>query len=82
MLRHVWKLHTIKIFSFQAIFTLTFLQKLMDEVKIPTMADLCCDVTVHLHSNYPNNLSYKPFKGTLPCCGGSYSNSVGQLQLV
>ena len=80
--RHVWKLHTIKVFSFQAIFTLTFLQKLIEKLKISSISDMCWDVTVHLHSNFPNNLSYKLFKGTLQCCGGNYGSTVGQLHLV
>lgn len=82
MLRHVWKWHTIKIFSFQAIFTLSFLQKLVKKSKISSISDMCCDVTVHLHRNYPNHLSHKPFKGTLQCCGGNDGNTVGQLHFV
>ncbi|XDV42693.1 hypothetical protein PO909_011311 [Leuciscus waleckii] len=50
--------------------------------KISSMSDMCCDVIVHLHRNYPNNLSKKLFKGTLQRCGGNYGNTVGQLHFV
>ncbi len=40
------------------------------------MSNMCSDVTEHFHRNHLNNLSLKPFKGTLKCCGGNYTNTV------
>ncbi len=38
------------------------------------MSNMCSDVTEHFHRNHLNNLSHKPFKGTLQCCGGNDTN--------
>ncbi len=57
-----------------------FLHMLM-KIVIPSMSNMCSDVTEYFHRNHINNLSHKRFKGTLQCCGGN-DNTVRQLDFV
>ncbi len=73
---------TFNIFTDRSIFTLIFLHLVLMKIKIPSISNMCSDVTEHFHRNHLNNLSHKLFKGTLQCCGGNDTNTVRQLYFV